>query len=501
MRPLIYLVGTNASKATMISDLLDSSCDVKRVSKSALVTAFYQEKPHCLVIIESDFDSDSLMAMGLMISLEYTPTICISFDRHPVDVVKHIEGASYVTDKALEHVLLPLVEQACQFSSCYNALHVSYDTYEIMNVELREAMDIYMDPRTNYSGRGIAQYFDRVYRGNIFLDKYPSKIWFIKEVAPHQYHGYLYDVESTHLIKDLLYEDKDFSFERYNETGFFKNCDSGELSDIDDLEQLLPKAIRTATGAVGNVACFANQNVMLISLDYNGHIEQLDLNILKALTIKTDLMVAIKNQVTALEDAFIYTMNALARAAEGKDDVTGDHIKRVNLYAGFIARALDMEKDFVQQVEIAAQMHDVGKILVPDDILNKPGKLTDEEYALMQQHTLFGVRVIGESDHLTMAASIARSHHERYDGTGYPEGLKGDAIPIEARIVAMADVYDALRSPRPYKRGFTHEEAFHIITVGDGRVEPHHFDPDVLRVFEENHEAFREMYDALKDPE
>nr|WP_256371205.1 MULTISPECIES: HD-GYP domain-containing protein [unclassified Fusibacter] len=192
-------------------------------------------------------------------------------------------------------------------------------------------------------------------------------------------------------------------------------------------------------------------------------------------------------------------MNALARAAEGNDDVTGHHIRRVNYYSKLIARSLGMDTKFVKSITVAAQMHDVGKINTPDSVLNKPGKLTDQEFALMQAHTVQGQIIIGDSEDLEMAANIARSHHEKYDGTGYPDKLKGDAIPLEARIVFLADIYDALRSERPYKRGFTHEEAYEIIVNGDGRVEPTHFDPDILSVFIERHKAFEKIFATYSD--
>jgi HD-GYP domain-containing protein (c-di-GMP phosphodiesterase class II) len=144
-------------------------------------------------------------------------------------------------------------------------------------------------------------------------------------------------------------------------------------------------------------------------------------------------------------------------------------------------------------------MHDVGKIYVEKEILTKPGKLSDEEFEKMKMHTIFGEKIVGDSEFLKMSAEIARYHHEKYDGTGYPDGKKGEEIPLSARIVFLADIYDALRSARSYKPAFTHEEAYKIIVEGDGRVNPEHFDPKILETFIKNHLEFNEIYEDLAD--
>ncbi len=171
----------------------------------------------------------------------------------------------------------------------------------------------------------------------------------------------------------------------------------------------------------------------------------------------------------------------LARAAEFKDEDTGSHIRRMSLYAALIARELDRSGGLSEQIFHAAAMHDVGKIGVPDRVLLKPGKLTTEEWRIMQTHTTLGAQILSASRYplVELGASIARSHHEKWDGSGYPDGLRGKEIPEAARIVAVADVFDALTSRRPYKEPFSFERSVSIIRQGSGT----HFDPEVARAF------------------
>jgi len=200
------------------------------------------------------------------------------------------------------------------------------------------------------------------------------------------------------------------------------------------------------------------------------------------------------------EDAFMLSINLLARAAEIHDEDTGNHIVRVNEYSHYLAQLLEMSKDFCNEIHYSAQLHDVGKMSVDAAVLKKKGGLTPDERHEMMNHPVYGHQILSRSHRLSMASEIALYHHEKWDGTGYPNGVTGEDIPISARIVALADVYDALRSARPYKPAFSHEQAMRILLQGDDRIDPAaHFDPKLLALVGEHHAGMDEIWRRLMD--
>lgn len=181
------------------------------------------------------------------------------------------------------------------------------------------------------------------------------------------------------------------------------------------------------------------------------------------------------------QTAYLQTIHCLAVASGYKDEDTAQHINRISGYCRVIAQGMSLSPGEVNLLELASPMHDVGKIGIPDAILLKPGKLNPEEWRTMKEHTLIGAEILSHSNSELLDAGrvIALTHHEKWDGSGYPNGLKGAEIPLWSRICAVADVFDALTSERPYKKAFSTDKAFEILREGRGN----HFDPDCLDVF------------------
>ncbi|MCK5404549.1 MAG: HD domain-containing protein [Desulfobulbaceae bacterium] len=207
-----------------------------------------------------------------------------------------------------------------------------------------------------------------------------------------------------------------------------------------------------------------------------------------------------KKKTATLSFDYIETVHRLSLAAEFKDKESGAHIRRISYYTRELALELGLSKKFAERIFYAAPMHDVGKVGIPDSILLKSGPLSEDEWKIMRLHPYIGVKILrgSESAVLKMAEEIAYFHHELWDGSGYPLGYEGDKIPMSARIMSIADQYDALRSERPFKKAFDHDKTVEILTKGDKRTSPDHFDPEVLNGFDRVVARFQEIFETYQ---
>jgi len=227
----------------------------------------------------------------------------------------------------------------------------------------------------------------------------------------------------------------------------------------------------------------------------------------------SSLKAQVAEQVTAITDAQLTTILALVKLSECRDEDTGGHISRVQRYCKALAEHLAKEgafdgvidDAFIETIYRASALHDIGKVGIPDSVLLKPGKHTPEEWEVMKTHSALAsaalesvLKVFPKNEFIRMGRDIARSHHERWDGSGYPDGLVGTAIPLCARILAVADQYDALRNKRPYKPAFDQAKTYSILTEGDGRSSPDHLDPQVLAAFKSVAPTFEAIYDEFE---
>jgi hemerythrin-like metal-binding protein len=301
---------------------------------------------------------------------------------------------------------------------------------------------------------------------------------------------------------DFQWETGIFAYSSVSETCMVEDmlvpAINGEDSD-EGMARLILLPLRNEGQCIGYTVLFAPAGYQM-SAPHKNFLTDLS-NALSGLVNRTLTLETLHIRELELEEARASAIRTLGVASEYRDNETGWHIMRMTNFAQAIARALDLPEAVRELLYIAAPMHDVGKIGIADAILLKPGKLSPEEFEIMKTHTSIGVTILNGEDALIAAArEIAGCHHERWDGNGYPDGLKGEQIPIMARICSIADVFDALTSTRPYKEPWSPKEAYAWIIGQSGT----HFDPAVVKAFEKSFPEIlriRELYrDDIIDP-
>jgi putative two-component system response regulator len=230
------------------------------------------------------------------------------------------------------------------------------------------------------------------------------------------------------------------------------------------------------------------------------HNEQLDAQVRERTRQLEDALGELRRSREELKTSYLDTIFRLTTVAEYKDGFTSGHIKRVGHYCRHLARELGWDEEQQEAIFYASPMHDIGKVVIPTEILQKCGPLTAEEFEIVQGHTTAGARILqgSTSAFLQLAEVIALTHHERHDGGGYPRGLRGDEVPPAGMIMNIADQYEALRSVRPYKPSLTHERVVEILTRGDGRTMPSHFHPRVLEAFADSTGRFAAIFEEFE---
>lgn len=498
----ILLLSNDTSTCNSIKNNLESlnTC-IHRIGPQNLMFTIYRLNGKVMIVDLDEYRESVIETINSIQEYHYLPVIYI-FSSQTLDKIKEVLESEVVIHKSMIQYALPnIVKQSLIFKNKFDYTTESYNTIDYIYNYTDHTLNKFISKNHSDYTVFIENLFTKVFTDNPFISNSPA-IVLIATKRQNTSITEIYRLSNGLTVKDdtsiILNNNEEPYFNIAIESEFFYNFNTGELSDIEDCTMLLNKNILESLPKINSIAGYVATNIAMIGLNYKKQLSSFDADIIKALCVEYNLFENISTRINDVNEAFIYTTNALARAAEANDDDTGNHIKRVNEYSKLIAEHLGMDNDFMDTIYFSAQMHDVGKIHIPKNIICKPTRLTDEEFNIIKQHPIYGAKIIGNSPHLEMAKDIALYHHERYDGTGYPRGVKGEAIPLSARIVALADIYDALRSSRSYKSGFSHEKAYDIIANGDGRVMPNHFDPNVHKAFLEIHNKLDEIFNAYK---
>jgi response regulator RpfG family c-di-GMP phosphodiesterase len=249
---------------------------------------------------------------------------------------------------------------------------------------------------------------------------------------------------------------------------------------------------------IKNLFCFLNAELCVFAANYGRDVSAYDSAILNTLATQSLFFKLLSDQARQTEEDVAHTINALVRATAFHDIDGGNHTIRVGEFCALLARKLGLNENFVRAIQLQSRLHDVGNLAIPIEILKKRGVPNFEEWEIIRAHTKYGAQIIGDHPRLAMAYAIAWSHHENWNGSGYPRWLKGEQIPLAGRIASLADRYDALRIVRPYKPAMDHQTVCEKISRGDERIKPEFFDPAVLKAFLELAPQFAETFERLK---
>ena len=466
-----------------------------------LIVHIYNDNPVAIIVDLDVYDYSIYKSISTIDTDNYIPVLALHSSAVSSIAASDRAMEYYMNKSELEINLPYTVKIFTDFKSKYIGIKQCYSINDLINSKTDSLLKKFIGSEFLYP-ESIEMLLKCVFTDNGQLINIPSSIL----IATRQEEGTevdVYSYDSGNMVKDsdtILLKNSSLLFNSRSEfeNAFYMNCDKQEYSDFDNSESIFDAELRQRLGEITNFSGYITTDTAILGVNYESSVSQFDAGIIKELCINYNLIQNIYTQMNKVNSAFIYTVNALSRASEVNDDDTGMHIRRVNEYSRLIAECLGLDKRYKDTIAFSAQMHDVGKLSVPKNILVKPSKLTINEFDIMKNHTIYGAKIIGDSPQLAMASEIAISHHEKFDGSGYPFHKVGEEIPLSGRIVAMADIYDALRTERVYKPAYDHSVTYDIITKGDGRVMPQHFDPQILDIFKEKHREFCDIYEGIE---
>lgn len=425
------------------------------------------------------------------------PIVMMSALKSREDLIRGIEaGADHYLFKPLDHdEMLARIKMLLKRKSIRESLrHVYRDVNALMDLS-QEVIHTFQTSRFDFQANLDKMVKLLVGKTTEMIDKPRSVIaGFMTDNVNWQWYHYEYAFHELNRVK------LDFSLLAGitpPEKGKSKTLLLTDRQTEMEVTQLI-RNFQARNMSVDNGIGYLSHDLCILAVNYGQEISDHHIHYLHHVVVQSQFLHSLSLQLQEVGKAFDYTVYALARAAEAADDDTGNHVYRVGEYCGIIAERLGLKDNFVHAVRLQATLHDVGKIYVPSYILKKREPLSAEEWIEFRKHTLWGAKIIGGNPHLQIGQSIALNHHEKWDGSGYPRGLKGEAIPIEARITAIADQYDTLRCARYHKEANDHATVTKILNHGDARIKPQHFDPQVLKAYRETAFLFEEIYERRK---
>ncbi len=498
----ILLLSNDTEVCGKIISLLDKYEVIQQQFNLAKLTAYVDKlNPVAIIVDLDDYEYYIYKSIIMAERDNYIPVLAIhSKDR---SIMSNTDAAMeyYMHKSDIGTNITGLIKIFADFRFKYTDIKQSYTISDLINSQTDSLLKKLIGNELRHCD-SIEHLIRCVFMNNIQDVNKPRHI-LIAGMVDDEADLDIYDLGGGTMVKysesiDSSDFEKLFNIGKELENAFYTNFPNQDCPELKSFKGVFSFKMEDSLKSIRNITGYITTDTAIFGLNYDEDVSLFDAGIVKELCINYNLIQNIYKQMNKVNSAFIYTVNALSRASEVNDDDTGMHIKRVNAYSRLIAENLGLGSKYSDTIAFSAQMHDVGKLSVPKEILTKPSKLTADEFSIMKSHTLLGARIIGDSPQLAMASEIAISHHEKFDGSGYPFNKAGEEIPLSGRIVAMADIYDALRTERVYKPAYEHKKAFDIITKGDGRVMPQHFDPQILEIFKLRHKEFCDIYEDIK---